>query len=208
MTLKVGIDLDDVVFNLMDSWLSMYNKDYEDDMTKEEIINYYLGQPQKNGREFKCGSKIYQYLYDPRLHLEPSIMFRGGYYADVAIRRLMDAGDVDITFITSAPRTVMPAKIHRLERIFPSKDYAYGLYMTNDKSRLDCDVFVDDGPKNFWNIVQKGARVLLFDQPWNRHIDVKAHSTWRCNPTTDWQGIRVSTWFEIVTLINELRELY
>ena len=158
--LRLGVDLDDVIFALMEQWLGFYNEGCGDSIEKEDVRHFDLRKTR-----CKCGERIYQYLYDPRLHLECDV-HEG---ATSAIAELLKSPDVDITFCTSAPRTVMPAKIHRLETLFPSSKHAYGFFLTNEKWRLGCDLYVEDCPKHCWDILlQTGARLLLFDQPWNR----------------------------------------
>jgi uncharacterized HAD superfamily protein len=38
------------------------------------------------------------------------------------------------------------------------------------KANLDYDVFIDDSPLNALNIIQHNKKVILYSQPWNKHI--------------------------------------
>jgi len=38
------------------------------------------------------------------------------------------------------------------------------------KADLDYDVFIDDSPLNALKILQHNKKVILYSQPWNKHI--------------------------------------
>jgi uncharacterized HAD superfamily protein len=38
------------------------------------------------------------------------------------------------------------------------------------KADLDYDVFIDDSPLNALRILQRNKKVILYSQPWNKHI--------------------------------------
>lgn len=194
--LRVGIDLDDVVFNLLDKWLEFYNLEYNDNIKKSEITEFDL-----NKARFQC-SNIYQYLYDPRLHLE----CREKKEVRTSLFPVLKDERIDVTFCTSAPRTVMPAKIHRLETMFPSSRFAYGFYMTTHKYHIGCDAYVEDAPHHIQDMFDTGAHVIVFDQPWNKHLTA---APWR----ESWKGayggyeyrlLRANNWSTIKDLIFEL----
>ncbi len=38
------------------------------------------------------------------------------------------------------------------------------------KADLDYDVFIDDSPLNAFNFLKQNKKVILYSQPWNKHI--------------------------------------
>jgi hypothetical protein len=38
------------------------------------------------------------------------------------------------------------------------------------KANLDYDVFIDDSPLNAIKFLENNKKVILYSQPWNRHI--------------------------------------
>jgi len=38
------------------------------------------------------------------------------------------------------------------------------------KANLDYDIFIDDSPLNARNILQHNKKIILYSQPWNKHI--------------------------------------
>lgn len=53
------------------------------------------------------------------------------------------------------------------------------------KSDLDADCYIDDGPHNIEALQAAGRDVIIFDQPYNRHVD----------------GVRVTSWGEVEHLV-------
>jgi hypothetical protein len=41
------------------------------------------------------------------------------------------------------------------------------------KADLDYDVFIDDSPLNVSNFLQHNKKVILYSQPWNKHLSEK-----------------------------------
>ena len=60
------------------------------------------------------------------------------------------------------------------------------LCFLGDKPQVDADVYVEDAPHNVENLKRQGKDVIIFDQPYNRHID----------------GFRAHNWSEVVDLLG------
>ncbi len=58
---RIAIDLDDTLNNLCDSWLAPYNRDYNDNLTRKDLIKWEINELVKP----ECGIKIYDYLKEP-----------------------------------------------------------------------------------------------------------------------------------------------
>lgn len=62
------------------------------------------------------------------------------------------------------------------------------LVITNVKTGVVADLFVDDAPHNVEQLRAVGRDVVTFDQSYNRHLD----------------GMRASNWLELEEIINDL----
>jgi 5'(3')-deoxyribonucleotidase len=57
----IGIDIDDTILNLLDPWILAYNKDYNDNLKRENIIDWKFDQFVKEEAKFD----IYNYINSP-----------------------------------------------------------------------------------------------------------------------------------------------
>ncbi|MEI7592509.1 MAG: hypothetical protein WCK41_04745 [Actinomycetes bacterium] len=57
------------------------------------------------------------------------------------------------------------------------------------KPEVQADAYVDDAPHNVVELRRAGNPVIVFDQPYNAHLD----------------GLRAHNWFEVETLVTRLR---
>ena len=62
----IAMDVDSVVADLGTAWLNRYNRDYNDNMTNENILSWDTHKYVKP----ECGKKIYEYIEDPSLYDE------------------------------------------------------------------------------------------------------------------------------------------
>lgn len=167
--MRVGIDIDDVLFDFVSVWIAEYNKEYDDHIALEDITDWVF-----SGVDFKCTKvEFYNYLHNAYLQLRAE-MFPG---AAESLDRLADMGHL-ACFITATRRSVAPTKINKLLMEL-SLDLNYELHFTREKWHVTCDVYIDDNPKDIEGYM-KYCRlphfplVLLFDRPWNRHVETNS----------------------------------
>jgi len=161
--MRIGLDLDGVVYDVMTPWLKRYNERYGDNMTRSDITDFDF-----EGVDFKCTKEEFMsFLYDGRMHLDAKPIAG----AVEAITMMADAGHT-IVFITSTKRPAIWAKAARLMTDF--FDTPYEIHFTSEKEHVMVDVFVDDHIGNLervWRYNAKRGKVgpdlFLFDQPWN-----------------------------------------
>ena len=55
----VAVDIDDVIISLVPTWLHLYNKDYKDNLSKNDITDWQIDKFVKP----ECGINIYNYKY-------------------------------------------------------------------------------------------------------------------------------------------------
>ena len=180
--MRIGIDLDDTINNLVDAWLKKYNLDYNDNVSIYDIKSWDIGDYTKAGKGF------YAYLDGG---IFKNLTIKDG--AANIIEKLCEQHEVYIvTANASYNKGVCDDKVNFIKKFmpfFPIKNIIF----VNNKSLLDLDVLIDDGLHNFVNF--KGTR-FVFDRPWNQ-VDVN-------NNLYDY---RIYYWDEkIIKLINYITE--
>ena len=149
----IGVDIDDVVINLMDQWLFEYNCDYEDNLTRNNILEWDVSKFVKS----ECGKKIYDYIENPAIYdyCEP---VKDSYEGIQFLRTLGR-----VVFITNPTIGCAGRKYVWLKEngyIDDMKDYIEA----KDKSLINYDYLIDD---NFNNINLSSKPNVLFTQTWN-----------------------------------------
>ena len=198
--LKIGIDLDGVVFDIMTPLVQHYNIDFDDNMTVEEQTDWEFSKCR-----YKNPKLVYNYLHDPRIQYEAPVEP----FAVEALQEILNMENVDVCFATATSRCVVHAKISRLETMLPSRKYSYGFFIGHEKTRLDCDLFLEDQPNQVFKMLQEGRRVIVFNHPWNQKMipPINFHDSWRLSDYGTWQGIRVNGWEKVPSLVRELKEI-
>lgn len=151
----IGLDVDDVVLELVDSWLNKYNLIYNDNLNKKDIKDWNIGS------YTKCGEVEFQKLltsdvYDAIKPVEGAL--EGVYY-------LRKKGRV--VFVTSNFGDVGRPKMNALNRLgfdVTRKDFIEA----SDKSLITTHILIDD---NYPNVVNAFGTGILFNQEWNKKID-------------------------------------
>ena len=154
-TLKIGIDLDDTINNLVEVWIDRYNKDYSDNLKIEDIETWDIGDYSKIGKNF------YNYLGDGETFKNLSV--KDG--AANIIEKLCEQHEVYIvTANASYNKGVCDDKVNFIKKFmpfFPIKNIIF----INNKSLLNLDILIDDGLHNFEGF--KGFKKVVFNRPWN-----------------------------------------
>lgn len=154
----IAVDVDGTIAALEQAWLARYNRDYGDNMTREQWIDWNVAQFVKP----ECGSKIYEYLKDPTLYDEV-YPIEG---ALEGVNKLRDEGH-RVIFPTTTPIESSGAKYYWLKHYkFLDKDADY--IEVADKGLVLADFLLDDG---FHNITAFRGTGILYRQPWNVKFD-------------------------------------
>lgn len=174
--MKCLIDLDGIVVNLIDPWLTCYNIEYNDVLTVKDIKDWDISRFVKP----ECGKKIFSYLTMPSFfeHLLP---LPG---AIEALKKLQDDGhEVVICSATEVPEAAKGKMIWVQKHLpFITKD---NLVLTNGKHHVrGVNVVIDDSPHNiqrFRDEYGNGVEILTLTYPWNdvvadKCIRVGAHT--------------------------------
>lgn len=115
-----------------------------------------------------------------------------------ALKNLSNAGH-HITLVTSRFHGIPELKLHKkiivqntMECLDWHSIYYDDVCFLEDKSKVDCDIYLDDAPHNIKNLKDTGYFTVIFDQLYNRHLD----------------GPRVLDFSEFETMVNKLAYHY
>jgi 5'(3')-deoxyribonucleotidase len=173
--MKILLDVDDVVLDLVGNLLKKYNIEYEDNLTKDKITDWYISN------FCKCGGEVYKYFKDKSLYddIEPIKNSLEG----VKFLRLLGHR---VIFCTHSSIEVAGKKFKTLVRLgYLTEDQQSDYVEAKDKSLFDPSmVMIDDKPDNIRNFKGTG---IVFSQMWNLKEDLP---------------IRVNDWKEICDLFR------
>lgn len=177
--LKIIVDLDGTIADIITHWLQKYNEDYDDNLQEEDIKDYGT----HNFTKFECGTKIYDYIGKEGFFLNARPELDGC----ELINKLHDKGHL-IYFATKTPlnsKTGHWEKCQWVDLHLPRIGKERVISIRN-KGLLAGDVLIEDYYKNFEGF--PGLRILI-DRPWNRHIDNNGF-------------VRCKTWKDVEKVIN------
>lgn len=157
MKKSIAIDLDSVLNRLDDVWYARYNELYDDNLQPNDIKSWDI----HNFVKPECGRKIYDILLEPYL-------FRGLPVMEGAIDALTYLTQhYDVYIVSSAHPATCADKAGWLAEHFPMIDQG-NIIFCHPKHLINTDYLVDDGPHNIEGFKQEA---IIFDQPWNQHIN-------------------------------------
>lgn len=173
--MRIAVDQDQVLANLMSKWISTYNEEWDDSLLETDITDWDITQFVKP----ECGEKIYDIIKRPGFYLNLAVI-EG---ALEGVQALLNMG-VEIAVVSASPMTAYQEKHMWLEKHFPMLDR---IIFATDKSWINADAMIDDGTHNLESF--KGFK-MLFDAPWNR---------------ADKRFFRVDNWKEITNVVHVLK---
>ena len=160
--LTIAVDVDGPTADLHSEWLRLYNQDYDDDMTVEDITQWEMPPLVKP----ECGVKILDYLDIPTLYdnIKPT---KGAFEGIEYLRALGHR----IVFNSSCVIDRSDEKLHWLIKhgfVKSTNKYFFNDWMVvTDKSLINADILIDDRPKNIKDFKGLG---ILFDEPYNQGV--------------------------------------
>jgi 5'(3')-deoxyribonucleotidase len=147
-----GLDVDNIVNTLTEAVLSVYNGDWDDNLTVNDITEYSIEKFVKP----EAAEKFYEYFTDKRVwkRIKPINI--------EAVQWLIDHEDV--YFVTATEPANLYKKQRWLGRLFHNIDLRKRLVRCYDKGLMDVDVLIDDSTKNL-----NAGRYLgvCIAYPWN-----------------------------------------
>lgn len=173
------VDMDDVLENLCEVWVSALNDRYQTDVRAEQITEWDLGKAFPTlTKEQICAPLCEEAFWKRVTPLPGAVEYVG---------KLILDGHKVVVVTASHPDTI-PLKLkHVLFRYFPFFTYE-DVIVTSQKQRILGDILIDDAPHNL-----EGGNYakLLMNAPHNRSFNEKGTDI-----------IRVYDWREIYGLIT------
>lgn len=172
--MKIGVDVDLTVVNLVDDWLSWLNSMTGQSLTKEDCnYDYAIGDYFKEAlKPFDlCPKDFWRagHIYDLAKPIEGSIDY---------LKLLHKEGN-EIIFISKIMGNHAESKKMFLNRYFP---FHSGIVFTDEKGLVDVDVMVDDRIE-FLNQFSEDVLKILIKTPYKQNIKprhvVHERSDWR-----------------------------
>lgn len=153
--LKVGIDVDDILFSCDQYAIDLANNEYgyEPPLSIEELDGW--------GLTGKRTDIIFKYFKNADFYKEQPIIPGAKEFIRSMVQR------AEIFFITAVGHEYMSIRAKRLMQEFPevSKE---NIIMGYRKDMIDVDVLLDDGSHNI--ILSKSTYPVLMRKPWNQHM--------------------------------------
>ncbi|MEM2856382.1 MAG: hypothetical protein QW416_04695 [Candidatus Nitrosocaldaceae archaeon] len=160
--LKIALDLDGTLADIIGLWLSEYNKKNSKRLRYADIVrwDFWSELGYTASRFFKELSDCWNKWMDVK-PMESNISY--------TINQLKNFGMIDIVTARD-PRNTFNVKNWLMMHNINYNNYVLVSYGT-DKAELEYDLFIDDSPLNAKKIARYKKRVILYDQPWNRNIE-------------------------------------
>lgn len=179
--LRILLDLDAILVDLLSEWLAWYNQQWKDNLTIEDITSWHIHD------HVKCGNRIYEFFRGSK-NYEKAKVIPG---AAKAVRALHEDGHEIFIVSASSGSTAKSKHVHvgRVAEYLPSER----IILAHRKDVVKGDVFIDDSPDNLraYRAAWPAAKVMTIAYPYNRplkdQVDVFAESY--AQPEQAWEQI-------------------
>ncbi len=194
--MKIGVDMDDVINELVNSLVSFHNRAYKTSFTRDDHLHYNLSTVW-HCDENEVMDRIFEFYNSPEFD---SIEVMEG--AEDGLKELQKSHELVI--ITSRPNEMKEKTMLWLKNKLPS--VAIDIHFTNQVSRdnkghktkaevcreLGVGLMIDDAPQYAIDCAGNGITTLLMERPWNRKL-------------AEMERIhKVKNWNEIVSKVKKL----
>jgi len=159
--MKIALDVDGVLADIIFVWLDDYNKTHNKSITKEDTDkwDFWKNLGYDKYRFYDDLSRCWSKWMDVP-PMEQNLA--------AASEKLNSVGTVDIVTARDAGST------QYVKQWLVHHGIKYNEYVAvlrgSDKADLDYDVFIDDSPLYVVDMASRGRNVLLYDQPWNKSV--------------------------------------
>lgn len=171
--MKIALDFDGVLSHTMKRWVAVFNSQKSQkytngkDISLRDIDKWAFFE--KWGMPVDEAFEVFGKAWSNYRMLEP---MEQDLYQKTKMLNNLAHGELDIV------TTVLEEYIPNIEQWLSMQRVQYRNVVRSDKKyELDYDVFIDDSPKNVNEIFEAGKIVLMYNQPWNRHIKPSEYSS-------------------------------
>ena len=177
--LTVLVDIDDVLWELVEGWVAALNRSFGYDVRPEDITQWEIGEFFPN----LTAEQVFSPMQDPGFW----DTLRPVRDAQDCLRRLKTDGHKVVLVSASDYKTVAP-KLDSLLRLYPFISHKE-IVIAQDKSLVAGDLIVDDKPGNL--IGTRCPFCILFDRPANRWFQERGEGVYRA---CGWREIYASVY--------------
>lgn len=166
--MRLLLDMDSVLVQLMPYWLRLYNAEYNDNLTMDKITAWDMARFVKP----ECGNKIYEYLNQPGAFRDLEPMPHG----PETVKALLEDGH-EIFIVTAPPVRSSTAMWDKLEWVrehlpfFPE----HHVIFCHPKYVIHGDILFDDSPINLAHFARIG---VAMDYNYNKEEGVFRVNSW------------------------------
>lgn len=158
--MRLGIDLDGVTANFNAGWMRRYNEEHGTNLKPEMVQTWDAFVPLTR---FESNAKFWEWARNKSGHglFRDLPLFPGALESLIRLSR-----DHEIVIITTKPRWATSETFAWIaDNGIPTRE----VHITARKWKVDCDVYLDDGPHNLESLVveRSNRTVCRFVRPWN-----------------------------------------
>lgn len=179
MSARILIDLDDTCTTMIEPLVTLYNKKYNDNLTKDSFPNYSLDDVLKK----ECKNIFAEFVNDN--FFENIVEFYPN--AIDSLNNLMKY--CEVYFVTAGHPITLLARHKLLEKNlkYYTRD---NLVSCVNKSIIDGDIIIDDCLNNIRN--SDCEYKIVMEQSWNRNVKLKSNE------------VMFNNWIEIMNYLHKL----
>ena len=174
--LRILIDMDDVLWDLLGTWIQYLNETYNTNVAVEDVKEWDMQKAFPTLTKLQIFIPLKTRRFWERVKPLPD--------AQKYLRMLMKSGHDVYLVSASTPDTIYNKVTCVLKKYFPFIPDSR-LIFTNNKSLLKADVLIDDAPHN---IVSWDRASILFDEPYNATFDERRYN---CSRVSGWKDAYV-----------------
>lgn len=181
--MRILIDLDGIVVDLLSKWLGRYNEDFEDCLTVDMVDSWHLYECTKP----ECSEQdLLSYIREP------------GFFGDLkplpgaleGVRTLVSMGHKVkfATAITGADSA--KCKIEWIDKYFSDVGITgASSFLCHEKHWINADLLIDDKPETLARWDAKGGLTATIEYPYNAHLIVDCMAPDYSDTENAWETI-------------------
>lgn len=162
--LVVVVDVDETIADLLGTWLPLYNRDWNDSLTREKITNWDLALCVKP----ECGAKVYDYLCLPNFYRHLPL-FPGAYAALEYLHKTCH-----LRFATAINEEGIADRLLWFKDKLPWVKRE-NIVFTAEKEQIPCDILIEDNPRY---LTRTDCVTIAKDQTWNQGFGQYRFKNW------------------------------